>query len=235
MRNMTVRMELKLRQPLVRRLADWSSCLCAGHDEAVGPADPDPAPGGGTLPARGEGLANGILLRGIAHKPLIRLFQECYFLRSACLAVHPMYKGLAQLVGIDKIECGQTIEEQFRRYLEIRDDYDFFFIHYKHTELHGEDGNFQAKIEALYQTLPILLERRPGVLAVTGDHSTPCDLEGHFWHPQPVLLHSPRSGSDKLDHFIETSANLGSLGCFEAKYLMRLMQANARMFDKYGA
>ncbi len=187
---------------------------------------------------RDEGPANGILLRGIAHKPLIPSFQERYSLRPACLAVYPMYKGLAQLVGMDKIECGQTIEEQFRRYLEIRDDYDFFFIHYKHTDMHGEDGDFQAKteaIEALDQALPILLERRPGVLAVTGDHSTPCDLEGHSWHPQPVLLHSPWSGSDKLDHFTETSANLGSLGCFEAKYLMRLMQANARMFDKYGA
>jgi hypothetical protein len=26
-----------------------------------------------------------------------------------------------------------------------------------------------------------------------------------------------------------------SLGMFEAKYLIRLMQANAKMFDKYGA
>jgi 2,3-bisphosphoglycerate-independent phosphoglycerate mutase len=27
----------------------------------------------------------------------------------------------------------------------------------------------------------------------------------------------------------------GSLGLFEAKYLIRLMQANAKMFDKFGA
>jgi len=30
-------------------------------------------------------------------------------------------------------------------------------------------------------------------------------------------------------------AGNGSLGIFEAKYLIRLMQANAKMFDKYGA
>ena len=39
----------------------------------------------------------------------------------------------------------------------------------------------------------------------------------------------------KLDRFTETGANSGSLGIFEAKYLIRLMQANALMFDKYGA
>ena len=43
------------------------------------------------------------------------------------------------------------------------------------------------------------------------------------------------SGSDKLERFTETGANMGSLGVFEAKYLIRLMQANAKMFDKFGA
>ena len=73
------------------------------------------------------------------------------------------------------------------------------------------------------------------VLAITGDHSTPCVLHGHSWHPQPVLLHSPYSGSDKLERFTETGANTGSLGIFESKYLIRLMQANAKQFDKFGA
>ena len=50
-----------------------------------------------------------------------------------------------------------------------------------------------------------------------------------------MLLTSAFSGSDKLDRFTETGANLGSLGVFDAKYLIRYMQANARMFDKYGA
>ena len=73
------------------------------------------------------------------------------------------------------------------------------------------------------------------MLAITGDHSTPCALKGHSWHPQPVMLTSAYSGSDKLDRFTETGANLGSLGVFGAKYLIRLMQANAKMFDKFGA
>jgi 2,3-bisphosphoglycerate-independent phosphoglycerate mutase len=182
--------------------------------------------------------ANGFLLRGIAHQPAIPTFQERYGMRPGCIAVYPMYKGLAQLVGMTKLEGPQTIAEQFERYLAEYDNYDYFFIHYKYTDMYGEDGNFPAKrkaIEDLDAALPILLRKKPDVLAVTGDHSTPCIIKGHSWHPQPVLLHSACSGSDKLDRFNETSANCGSLGVFEAKYLIRLMQANAKMFDKFGA
>jgi 2,3-bisphosphoglycerate-independent phosphoglycerate mutase len=185
-----------------------------------------------------EKPANGFLMRGIAHQPEIPLFQDRYNLRPAALAVYPMYKGLAQLVGMRKIEGPQTIQEQFERYLAEYDNFDFFFIHYKYTDKYGEDGNFSAKrkaVEDLDAALPILLKRKPDVLAITGDHSTPCTVKGHSWHPQPVLLHSAFSGSDKLERFTETGANSGSLGLFEAKYLIRLMQANAKMFDKFGA
>lgn len=185
-----------------------------------------------------EKPANGFLMRGIAHQPEIPLFEERYRLKPACLAVYPMYKGLAQLVGMDKIEGPQTIAEQFERYLTDYDKYDFFFIHYKYTDKAGEDGNFAAKqkaIEDLDAALPILLKKKPDVLAITGDHSTPCALKGHSWHPQPLLLHSAVSGWDKLERFTETGANSGSLGVFDAKFLIRLMQANAKMFDKFGA
>src|SRR5580692_8247067 len=185
-----------------------------------------------------EKPANGFLMRGIAHQPHIPLFEERYKLKPACLAVYPMYKGLAQLVGMKKIEGPQTIAEQFERYLAEYNNFDFFFVHYKYTDKAGEDGNFAAKkkaIEDFDAALPILLKKKPDVLAITGDHSTPCVMKGHSWHPQPVLLHSALSGWDKLDRFTETGANLGSLGIFESKFLMRLMQANAKMFDKFGA
>jgi 2,3-bisphosphoglycerate-independent phosphoglycerate mutase len=186
----------------------------------------------------GQKPANGFLMRGIAHQPHIPLFEERYRLKPAALAVYPMYKGLAQLVGMKKIEGPQTIKEQFERYLAEYDNFDFFFIHYKYTDKYGEDGNFAAKkkaIEDFDAALPILLRKRPDVLAITGDHSTPVAIHGHSWHPQPVLLNSVNSGSDKLERFTETGANTGSLGIFEAKFLIRLMQANARMFDKFGA
>ena len=125
--------------------------------------------------------ANGFLMRGIAHQPEIPLFQDRYGLRPACIAVYPMYKGLAQLVGMTKLEGPQTIAEQFERYLAEYDNYDFFFIHFKYTDMYGEDGNFAAKKKAIEEfdaALPILLRKKPDVLAITGDHSTPVRHEG---------------------------------------------------------
>src|SRR5881227_1493849 len=112
--------------------------------------------------------ANGFLMRGIAHQPAIPTFEERYRLRAACIAVYPMYKGLAQLVGMTKLEGPQTIAEQFEKYLKEYDNYDYFFIHYKYSDMYGEDGNFDAKKKAIEEfdaALPILLQKKPDVLA----------------------------------------------------------------------
>jgi len=185
-----------------------------------------------------ENPANGFLLRGIAHLPHISTFEERFNLRAAAIAVYPMYKGLAQLIGMKKLEGTNTTAEEFQKYLDEYDNFDYFFIHVKATDMYGEDGNFQQKaavIEDVDKVLPILLKKRPAVLAVTGDHSTPVPIKGHSWHPQPVLLHSAVSGSDRLERFTETNANRGSLGLFYSKDLVRLMMANARLYDKFGA
>lgn len=185
-----------------------------------------------------EKPANGFLMRGIAHQPDIPLFEQRYNLKPACIAVYPMYKGLAQLVGMTKIEGPQTIAEQFETYKKLYDEYDFFFIHFKYTDKYGEDGNYAAKVKAIEDfdaALPILMEKKPDVIVVTGDHSTPTPMKGHSWHPQPVLIHSQFSGSDKLDRFTDTGANLGSLGVFPAKDMIRYIQANAGMLEKFGA
>lgn len=187
---------------------------------------------------QGREPANGFLMRGIAHQPDIPTFDTRYQLRPGCIAVYPMYKGLAQLVGMAMLDGGQSIREEFQCYLREYDQYDYFFIHFKTTDMCGEDGDFEAKktaIEEFDSALPVLFEKIPDVLAITGDHSTPCAVQGHSWHPQPVLLHSAYSGCDGLDRFTERQANSGSLGILDSKFLIRLMQANLKMFDKFGA
>ncbi len=182
--------------------------------------------------------ANGFLMRGIAHQPKIASFQERYGLRAAAIAIYPMYKGLAQLVGMKKIEGPTTVKEEFEAAADAIRAFDFVFVHVKGTDAAGEDGNFQAKVAAIEEAdtaLSILMNEMPTVLAVTGDHSTPVPVKGHSWHPQPVMLYSDIAGWDGLDRFTERAANHGSLGTFEAKFLIRLMQANARRLDKFGA
>ncbi len=181
--------------------------------------------------------ANGFLLRGIAHQPKIPLFEERYGLKAAAIAIYPMYKGLAQLVGMKKVEGPTTVQQEFEAAVDALKAYDYVFVHVKGTDMAGEDGNFEAKVRAIEEADAALAQLLPevDVLAVTGDHSTPVPVKGHSWHPQPVMICGEIAGWDGQDRFTERTANLGSLGRFEAKYLIRYMQANARRLDKFGA
>ena len=182
--------------------------------------------------------ANGFLLRGIAHQPKLPLFEERYGLKAAAIAIYPMYKGLAQLVGMKKLEGARTVKEEFEIAVEALKSYDYVFVHVKGTDAAGEDGHFDAKVKAIEEAdaaLATLLAAKPTVIAITGDHSTPVPVKGHSWHPQPVMISSEIAGWDGQDRFTERSANQGSLGIFDAKYLIRFMQANARRLDKFGA
>ena len=135
--------------------------------------------------------ANTCLLRGFAKYPAIPSMKELFKVRAAAIAVYPMYKGLAQLVGMEILETGRTIQDQFATLKKHYADHDFFFLHVKKTDSYGEDGDFAHKvgvIEEFDHWLPEVLELAPDVLVVTGDHSTPALLKGHSWHPNPVLL-----------------------------------------------
>lgn len=182
--------------------------------------------------------ANFHTMRGFAAKPNLPTYRDVYGLRAAAIAVYPMYKGLARLVGMDVIGKSQTLAEQIDTLERTWTQYDFFFIHFKYTDSTGEDGNFAEKvrrIEELDAILPRITNLRPDVLIVTGDHSTPSFLRSHSWHPVPTLLVSNCCRPDAERQFGEANSVRGGLGQFEAKYLMTLALANAGRLGKYGA
>jgi 2,3-bisphosphoglycerate-independent phosphoglycerate mutase len=185
-----------------------------------------------------EEAANFLTMRGFAARPELPSYEEVYGLRAAAIAVYPMYKGLAQLVGMEILGQPQTLEEQMEVLAAAWDDFDFFFVHFKYTDSTGEDGDFDAKRERTEQfdaIFPRVTELSPDVLIVTGDHSTPSYLKQHSWHPVPTLLVSDCCRPDGLTEFSESSCIRGGLGQFEAKYLMTLALANAGRLGKYGA
>ncbi len=182
--------------------------------------------------------ANGLTLRGFAARPALPTYEEVYGLRAAAIAVYPMYKGLARLVGMQIVGQAQTLGEQIDVLAENWAKFDFFFLHFKYTDSTGEDGNFDNKvrrIEELDAALPRVTALKPTVLIVTGDHSTPSLLKSHSWHPVPTLLWSACCRSDDCQTFSERESTRGGLGHFEAKYLMPLALANAGRLGKYGA
>jgi 2,3-bisphosphoglycerate-independent phosphoglycerate mutase len=187
---------------------------------------------------RGEKPANGALARGFSERPRFPGYRERFKLRGAALAAYPMYRGVAQLAGMEILDAGDTPASAFAAARARWNDYDFFFIHVKGTDMAGEDGNFAAKvatIEDVDRALPELLGLDPDVLCVTGDHSTPVMMRGHSWHPVPALVIGRWSGADRADRFHERSARAGSLGTIHSKDLMPVLLANAARLDKYGA
>lgn len=183
--------------------------------------------------------ANAILMRGFDRYEKLPSFQEIYQLNPACIAVYPMYKGVARLVGMKVYEEGQeTIADEFALLKKHWSEHDFFFVHIKKTDSYGEDGNFDAKvkvIEELDRELPKVLELNPDALVITADHSTPTDFKAHSFHPVPVLIRSKHARVDDVTRFGEKYVAHGGLGCLPTKHLMALAMAHALKLNKFGA
>jgi 2,3-bisphosphoglycerate-independent phosphoglycerate mutase len=183
--------------------------------------------------------ANSCLLRGISKDPGLKPFPEIFKMRSAAVAVYPMYKGVARLVGMDVIEhTAETPLEEFEVVRQHWDEYDFFFVHIKKTDSYGEDGKYPERvhvIETVDQALPALLALKPDVLLITGDHSTPAKLKRHSWHTVPVLLAADSARFGKPGKFGESACLTGTLGHIRHVDLLPLALAHALRLGKYGA
>jgi len=187
---------------------------------------------------RGEAKANGILARGFALRPTWPTMRERFGLRAAVAAGTPMYRGVARLVGMEPLEATNDVAKDVASVAAAWDRYDFFFLHYKHTDKAGEDGNFEAKVHYIEEAdaaLPALERLRPDVLIVTADHSTPSAMKGHSWHPVPVLLSAKTARRDGAAKFGESACRTGGLGLRPSTHLMPLALAHAGRLAKFGA
>jgi 2,3-bisphosphoglycerate-independent phosphoglycerate mutase len=185
-----------------------------------------------------EPQANGILLRGFAKYPTWPAMPDVTQMRAGAFAVYPMYRGLAKLVGMDVAPGGGTYESQLQAVAERWDAFDFVFYHFKKADAAGEDGNFDAKVEALEEfdkLVPDLRGLGADVMMVAGDHSTPAQLAAHSWHPVPFLLNSRLGTVDRVEAFTEDACRHGMLGIFPAKEALSLAMANAGRLMKFGA
>jgi 2,3-bisphosphoglycerate-independent phosphoglycerate mutase len=190
---------------------------------------------------RGHEPANMVTLRGFASDPKLPKYKDVYKLKAACVAVYPMYKGVAQLVGMDIIHTDMhfSVQDEFNKVGEVFNDYNFIFCHVKYTDSRGEDGNFDGKVKVIEEVdaaIPTLIGLNPDVLIVTGDHSTPATYRAHTWHPVPTLLWAPQTHmTDRAQTYGERECMGGALGQFPSVDLMPLALAHAKRMVKYGA
>ncbi len=185
-----------------------------------------------------EHPANMLLSRGFAQLPDWPFFEERYRLKPAAVAGHPMYRGIARLLGMEVFAEPVKPREILEETLKALDKYSFVFSHFKDPDKKGEDGNIEEKVEAIEamdEALPLLTERNPDVLIITGDHSSPAPLKSHSWHPVPVLLSAPASRGPYVSSFDEVQCLRGELGMIKAMEIMTLAMAHAGKLQKFGA
>lgn len=186
---------------------------------------------------RDQEQANFITLRGFSQVPTLPQMGPSYALEPAAIAAYPMYRGLASVLGMRVIPTGSTFADEVATMRENWTRHDFFYLHYKPADTAGEDGNFEAKVRALEQLdafIPALLDLRPEVLVVTGDHATPAVLAAHSWHPVPLIIHAASTRGDGVPRFTERACATGSLGRLSSVNTMLLAMAHAGKLVKYG-
>jgi 2,3-bisphosphoglycerate-independent phosphoglycerate mutase len=181
--------------------------------------------------------ANMILVRGFDKYPDLPLFPQLYGLRSAAIALNPTYRGIAKLVGMQVLPVeGARVVDEFAAMEKNWNDFDFFYLHIKNTDIAGEDGDFARKVSVIEEVddlIPRLIALKPDVIIVSGDHSTPALLKGHSWHPVPTLVYGKYVRADGIAEFGEHACTRGSLGVLPAKDIMPIALANALRLAKY--
>ncbi len=181
--------------------------------------------------------ANMVLLRGWAQLPNLPDFGAVYHLNPAAIAAYPMYRGLASVANMRIIPTGMTFGEEVQTLRANWNDHDFFFIHYKPADTAGEDGDFEGKVRRLEELdayIPHIMNLKPDVLMVAGDHATPAIMASHSWHPVPFMLHSQLTLGEGVGGFSERDCAQGSLGRIPAQAIMLLALSHAGKLAKYG-
>ena len=182
--------------------------------------------------------ANMILLRGFSQHPQLPTMSEIYKLKPVAIAIYPMYRGLARLVGMEVVEAGTTLEDEFATLKQNYARYDFFFLHVKWTDSAGEDGDFDRKVRILEQIdaalpglvslepmswwLPATTQRRRCSEVIAGIRCRSLSI------PNIAAL-------TEYKKFSESAFLSGGLGRLPATQIMPLAMANALKLTKFGA
>ncbi len=189
--------------------------------------------------------SNELLLRGAGLVPVLQSFTDRYGIKGACVAGIPLITGIGSLVGLEvrTHERGTgTLSSDFYAKTELAvsllDDHDFVLMNIKAPDVAGHDGNPMEKMKAFERidsAFGQLLDITDyAVVAITGDHSTPCSLGEHSGDPLPILFNTSGMRRDSVEIFDEVSCSSGALRLKSGDVMPYLMNLSDRS-EKYGA
>jgi len=188
--------------------------------------------------------ANALLLRGAGTHHALPQFKDRYDLKAAAVAGGSLYQGVAAAMGMAVIPVrgatGKSDTNLLAKVLTAKNallNHDFVFLHIKGTDEFGHDGDALGKkafIERVDTALCELASTDGIIMAITGDHSTPCGLKNHSGDPVPLLIHGHGVRSDHIQKFGERDAAKGGLGRLRGLDLMPELLNLAGRATMYG-
>jgi len=192
--------------------------------------------------------ANYLLVRGAGLRPKYPTFQERYGVSAACIAATALIRGVAKCYGFDLIDVeGMTgeydtdIKAKTKATLEALQKYDFVFTHFKPTDTASHDGDPQKKmqmigyVDYLVSMVMKVSDRKDTVVALTGDHTTPCMIGNHTGEPVPIMFWGGRVRRDYVNHFDEISCTSGGLGRIRGRDVVPMLMNQASKTKIFGA
>lgn len=196
----------------------------------------------------GKAAANALLIRGGGRAPRIQSFESRTGLKGGCVAETGLVRGVAQYVGLKTVtpetatggvdtDCKAVVSCA----LKLLKTFDFVLVNYKAPDIAGHDGDPLHKkclIENMdRELLPLVKEVERGnlIMAVTGDHSTPCGQKEHSGDPVPVVIAGRVVRTDSVTTFGERSCARGDLGRIKASDIVPILLDLAGKKEKYGS
>lgn len=194
---------------------------------------------------KGEPTGNELLIRGAGMAPVLPPFGEKYSMRGACVVGIPMIAGICKLVGMDVVKhpgaTGRVDTDyngKVKTAIRALADHDFVLMNIKATDIAGHDGDPLLKrdvierIDAAFEPLLEILDDT--VIAITGDHSTPCSSKEHSGDAVPITFVTEGIRRDTVSMFDEVSASTGAVRMTSNDTMTYLLGLSDRA-EKYGA
>lgn len=181
--------------------------------------------------------ANLILTRdGGDRLPKFPKIGQLFDLKMGCFVEMPVEKGIALLTGMEIVELPLPTKDLKKDYalrgdkvIEAMGTYDALYIHIKGPDEPAHDGDYLRKKNSIelidkyfFGNLIPNIDLNNVIIAVTADHSTPCQLKAHSDDPVPVMVSGKDFPSDGLAAFSERESKRGSLGVLKGHELMKL-------------
>jgi 2,3-bisphosphoglycerate-independent phosphoglycerate mutase len=176
--------------------------------------------------ARGLLAANYVLLRGAGVRRPMRSLAERFRTRGACIAGESTIIGIARMTGFTVMtdpaftaNLDTDIEKKASTAIEALRDFDLVMLHLKGPDIASHDNNPLAKIkfiEAVDAACGRIMEETSSLgsvfFALTGDHSTPCEVGQHTADPVPVVICGEGVLRDSVKTYGEHTCSSGGLG-----------------------